>query len=45
LEEKSFENCENNLFNLIISIAEGKKTKSEYLDKRDLAIFKNGVTL
>lgn len=45
LKEKSFENCTNELFDLLISIAEGKKTKSEYLEKRDLAIFKNGITL
>ena len=34
------------LFELILDIASGrKKAKSEALDKRDLAIFKDGVTL
>lgn len=45
LEDQSFSDCANDLFDLIVSVAEGKKTKSEHLDKRDLAIFKNGVTL
>lgn len=45
LENQSFSDCENDLFDLIVSVAEGEKTKSEHLDKRDLAIFKNGVTL
>lgn len=37
--------CEKTLFDLIFAVASGQKVKSESLDKRDLAIFKNGVTL
>ncbi len=33
------------LFDYILKVASGEKTKSEYLDKRDIAIFKDGVTL
>jgi len=33
-------------FDYVLDIASGvKKTKSESLDKHDLAIFKNGITL
>ncbi len=37
--------CIEEFFDLILDVASGKKAKSEYLDKRDLAIFKDGVTL
>lgn len=40
------EKLQNELFELILSIASGKVTaKSETLDNRDLSIFKDGVTL
>ncbi len=37
--------CTDEFFDLILDVASGKKAKSENLDKRDLAIFKDGVTL
>ncbi len=37
--------CADDFFNLLLEVASGKKAKSESLDKRDLAIFKDGVTL
>ena len=37
--------CAGNLLNFILDTASGKKVKSEFLDKSDLAIFKNGITL
>ncbi len=45
LENVSMDDCRDELFELIIRVAQGEKVKSERLDKRDLAIFKNGVTL
>lgn len=45
LDGKSMECCTNELFALITEVANGKKAKSECLDKRDIAIFKDGVTL
>lgn len=45
LEGKAMSDVTDELFSLICSIANGKKTKSEQLDKRDISIFKNGVTL
>lgn len=37
--------CAGSLLNFILDTASGKKVKSEFLDKSDLAIFKNGITL
>lgn len=45
LDGKSMEYCTDELFSLILDVANGKKAKSENLDKRDIAIFKDGVTL
>lgn len=46
LEGIPMETLTKELFELILDIASGrKKAKSEALDKRDLAIFKDGVTL
>ncbi len=45
LEGVPMEDCTDELFSLILSVAQGKKAKSEALDKRDVSIFKNGVTL
>ncbi|MEE0897791.1 MAG: altronate dehydratase family protein [Acutalibacteraceae bacterium] len=45
LEGEDSKQTADRLFELIIEVAEGKKTKSEFLDKRDLSIFKDGVTL
>lgn len=39
------ETLRDEFFELIIDICSGRKTKSENLDKHDLAIFKDGVTL
>jgi altronate hydrolase len=45
LDGKTIEFCTDEFFSLIIDVANGKKAKSENLDKRDIAIFKDGVTL
>lgn len=46
LTGKDFPGLSEELFETVIDIASGRKrTKSEALDKRDLAIFKSGVTL
>lgn len=45
LDGKSMEYCTDELFSLILDVANGRKAKSENLDKRDIAIFKDGVTL
>ena len=42
---KSMETLTNEFYDFIMSVASGEKTKSERMDKRDLAIFKDGVTL
>lgn len=39
------EACADSLFDDIISVSNGKRVKSEALDKRDISIFKDGVTL
>lgn len=39
------ENCDENLLNLIIQTVNGKKTKNEINSYREIAIFKDGVTL
>ncbi len=45
VEEKSMEELTTELFDLVLDIASGrKKAQSESLDKRDLTIFKDGVT-
>lgn len=41
----SFENVTNDLMSKIIEVANGSSVVSERLDKRDIAIFKDGVTL
>lgn len=38
-------NCDNDLLNLIIETVNGKKTKNEINGYREIAIFKDGVTL
>ncbi len=38
-------NDTNSLFDLVLKTAEGKKTKNELNDYREIAIFKDGVTL
>jgi altronate hydrolase len=45
LEGKSFDELGVELFNYIVKVAEGEKTKSEITGNRDIAIFKDGVTL
>lgn len=46
LTGKEFPFLSEELFDFVLDIASGRKrTKSEALDKRDLAIFKSGVTL
>jgi altronate hydrolase len=46
LSGKGFDEAEEELWDLIIAVAEGRiQTKSELNDYREFAIFKNGVTL
>ncbi len=45
LEGVDIDTCADSFFDLLLEVASGKKAKSESLDKRDLAIFKDGVTL
>ncbi len=45
VEGEAFGPCAEALLSEILQIAQGKNTKSEALDKSDLAIFKDGVTL
>ncbi len=45
VEGDSFDEVTENLLDFVIDIANGKKTKSKFLDKSDIAIFKDGVTL
>lgn len=45
LEEKSFATAAAELFNLILSIANGGQTKNEINGYREIAILKDGVTL
>lgn len=44
-QNMSFEDLSKEFFDYIISVAEGKRVKSESLSKAELAIFKDGVTL
>ena len=44
-EGHTFESEAGALFDLVISVAEGKKVRSEEAGFHDMAIFKNGVTL
>ena len=45
VEDKTADELSKNLFNLVIDIASGKKSKSEEAGFHDMAIFKQGVTL
>jgi len=46
VEGESMESLTTELYQLVLDIASGeKKAKSEALDKRDLTIFKDGVTV
>ncbi len=45
LEGKTMAQCTDELFAQIRAVAEGKPVKSEGLEKSDLAIFKDGITL
>lgn len=45
LEGKSFDECEKELFSLLVDTANGKKTANENADCEQIAIFKDGVTL
>lgn len=44
-EGKSMAALTDEFYDFVLSVASGEKTKSERMDKRDLAIFKDGVTL
>ncbi len=44
-EGKSMGALTDEFYDFVMSVASGEKTKSERMDKRDLAIFKDGVTL
>jgi altronate hydrolase len=45
LAGKSFDELGADLFSFIVEVANGKKTRSEITGNRDMAIFKDGVTL
>lgn len=45
LDDVGFDGCTDELFELIMEVAGGKRVHSEKLDKTDIAIFKDGVTL
>lgn len=45
LEGKSFDECENELFSLLIATANGRKTANENNNCEQIAVFKDGVTL
>lgn len=44
-ENIDIDECADQLFNYIIEVASGKKTNNEINDNREIAIWKNGVTL
>lgn len=44
-ENMDIDECADQLFNYIIDVASGKKTNNEINDNREIAIWKNGVTL
>lgn len=44
-ENVNVDDCAEQLFNYIIDVASGKKTNNEINDNREIAIWKNGVTL
>ena len=45
LENTAMNELAEEFFSFVLEIASGRKTKSELLDKTELAIFKDGVTL
>jgi altronate hydrolase len=45
LNGESMEKVTDNFFNFVIEVASGKRTKAENMGFREIAIFKNGVTL
>jgi len=45
LANQSMEQLGDELFDLVMEVASGRQTKSEQMGFRDIAIFKNGVTL
>lgn len=45
IEEKTMEDLKEELFQMVLAIASGKKVKSEEAGFQDMAIFKQGVTL
>lgn len=45
LQGQTIQNLTNEFFDYIVEIASGKATKSELMGFREIAIFKNGVTL
>ena len=44
-QSKSFSIASLAFFDFVTEVCSGKKTRSELLDKTELAIFKDGVTL
>lgn len=44
-DDADFDSTASELFNLVIAVAEGKKVKSEVAGYRDMAIFKQNITL
>ena len=45
LEDTEMNELTNEFFDFVLKVCSGEKTKSELLDKTELAIFKDGVTL
>ena len=45
LKENDFSSAQDDLLNLIIAIANGKKTLNEEHGYEEIAIFKDGITL
>ena len=45
MEDKTRSELANELFDLVLEVASGKKVKSEIAGFHDFAIFKQGVTL
>ena len=41
----SLDELEHDLLDLILAVASGRKTRSEHNDERDIALWKDGVTL
>ena len=45
INNRDFENITEEILNLVIEVASGKKTKNEINSYRDISIFKDGVIM